>query len=111
MKLPKALLEDNTQQQILQRGRRAGRMGMHLAAADPQVFNLDWGIDTQRLLSPITLPSSKVIREALMLFQTAFRKPSLIVYVLDFSGSMKGDGVQQVKAAMRTLLDPEAASQ
>jgi Ca-activated chloride channel family protein len=109
--LQTALLEEKVQRQILQTGRRVGRVGVQLTAADRQIFNPAWGIDVQRLLVPITLPRGDVIREALMLFQTALRKPSLTVYVLDFSGSMQGEGEQQVKTAMRTLLDPDLASQ
>jgi len=111
LQLQAALLDDQGQRQILASGRRVGRVGMQLGTVDRSVFNSAWGIDVARVLSPITLPSGEVIREALMLFQTAFRKPSLTVYVLDFSGSMQGEGAAQVKAAMRTLLDPEMASQ
>src|SRR5262245_16834387 len=84
---------------------------MTLEAADRRVFNPEWGVDVQRLVAPIPMPSGEVIREALILFQTAFRKPSLTAYMLDFSGSMRGTGEQQVKDAMRTLLDPDIASQ
>ena len=111
LKLQAALLEEEEQKQILQSGRRVGRVGMQLGTADRRIFNPDWGIDVERVLSPITLPSGALIREALTLFQTAFRKPSMTVYVLDFSGSMEGDGEQQVKTAMRTLLDPDIAAQ
>lgn len=111
LKLQAALLGKKGQKQILQSGRRVGQVGMELGAVDRRIFNPDWGIDVRRMLSPITLPSGEVIREALMMFQTAFRKPSLTIYVLDFSGSMKGDGEQQVKMAMRTLLNPEVAGQ
>jgi Ca-activated chloride channel family protein len=52
-----------------------------------------------------------VVREALTLYQTAFRKPSLTAFVLDFSGSMSGKGEQQLKEAMFTLLDPAEAEQ
>ena len=109
LKLQGALLEDDVQRQILARGRRVGRVGLHMETADARVFNPDWGIDVKRVLSPINLPSGEVISEALNLFQTAFRKPSLTVYVLDFSGSTKGNGEQQVKTAMRTLLEPDIA--
>ncbi|PON19833.1 VWA domain-containing protein [Candidatus Entotheonella serta] len=111
LKLQSALLEDDVQRQILARGRRVGRVGLSMEAADSSVFNTDWGVDVKRVLSTINLPSGEVISEALNLFQTAFRKPSLTAYVLDFSGSMKGSGEQQVKAAMRTLLEPNIAAQ
>ena len=42
--------------------------------------------------------------EALNLYQTALKKPSLNVYCLDYSGSMSGDGNQQLEAAMEQLL-------
>ncbi len=109
--LQSALLEDDAQLQILSRGRRVGRVGLSMATADTNVFNAEWGIDVKRVLSTIQLPSGEVIRDALNLFQTAFRKPSLTAYVLDFSGSMKGNGERQVKAAMRTLLEPDIAAQ
>jgi Ca-activated chloride channel family protein len=77
---------------------------------DKTVFNPAWGIDTARILSPIKLPSSEVILRALTLYQTEFRKPSLTVYCLDFSGSMSGnDGANQLKKAMGLLLDKEKA--
>ncbi len=51
-----------------------------------------------------------MIREALSLYQTAFRKPSLTVFCLDFSGSMgENGGIQQVKEAMSLLLDQQEA--
>ena len=111
VKLQTALLEPEQQRKILRSGRRVGRVGMHLDSANTQLFNPAWGLDTQRVLSPITWPGREVIQEALSLYQTAFRKPSLTIYVLDFSGSMEVNGEAQVKAAMHTLLEPEVASQ
>jgi Ca-activated chloride channel family protein len=111
LQLQAYLLSDAVQREMLKSGRRVGRVGMTLEAADRRVFNPDWGLDVQRMLSPIPTPSGAGIREALTLFQTAFRKPSLTAYVLDCSGSMRGMGEQQVKDAMRTLLDPDIASQ
>jgi Ca-activated chloride channel family protein len=59
--------------------------------------------------TPIKLPRAEVIREALDLYQTAFRKASFTVYDLDFSGSMRGAREQQLKSAMRSILDQELA--
>jgi Ca-activated chloride channel family protein len=56
------------------------------------------------------MPGGAVIREALELYQVAFRKPSCTLFVLDFSGSMRGKGEEQVYEAMRTLLTPAIAS-
>lgn len=102
------LLSEDVQANILEQGRRTG-MGGVMGAVNPKVFNPDWGIDTQKILSPIRLPAADVIQEALNLYQTEFRKPSLTVFCLDFSGSMEGQGETQVKEAMRMLLDQELA--
>jgi Ca-activated chloride channel family protein len=66
-------------------------------------------IQADRVLSPFRLPSAEVIREALGLYQSEFRKPSFAVYCLDFSGSMAGKGKQQLEQAMELLLDQERA--
>ena len=60
----------------------------------------------------VKIPGPAVVREALDLYQTAFRKPSFTVFALDFSGSMgQSDGEDELKAAMRLLLDQETAAQ
>jgi Ca-activated chloride channel family protein len=108
--LQQYLLSAEPQRRIQAQGRRTGMVGMGAEAADQRVFNPDWGIDPNRLLSPVRMPSGPVIREALELYQVAFRKPSCTLFVLDFSGSMRGKGEEQVKDAMRTLLTPSIAS-
>jgi Ca-activated chloride channel family protein len=103
------LLSEDVQKEILGMGRRTGP-GIHPVDADPKVFNPDWGIDLDRVIQPITPPPADVIQEALVLYQTVLRKPSLTVYCLDFSGSMEGKGEEDLKSAMRILLDPDEAS-
>ena len=68
------------------------------------MFREDWGLQPDRLLSPIHMPASDVLFEALRLYQTEFKKPSLNIYCLDYSGSMSGEGNQQLEAAMEQLL-------
>jgi Ca-activated chloride channel family protein len=103
------LLSPPAQKRLLDLGRRTGFAGQ-LTDPPADVFRADWGIDTKKILSPIKLPSEDVIREALGLYQTAFRKPSLTVFCLDFSGSMgQNGGVDQVKRAMHLLLDQQEA--
>lgn len=111
VKLQEHLLSDEVQQQLLRNGRRTGLVGLTPERVDRGVFNPDWGIDLERVLTPIRIPAEPVIREALTLYQTAFRKPSLTIYVLDFSGSMEGRGERELKDAMRYLLEPDIASQ
>lgn len=104
------VLSPEVQAELLAQGRRVG-LGMNPADADPAVFNPEWGIDLDRVIDPITLPPPDVIMEALTLYQTALRKPSFTVYLLDYSGSMHGDGARDMKAAMAAILDPDQATQ
>lgn len=104
------LLSPDAQNKIQAQGRRVGLVGVGVQNADPAVFNPDWGIDTKRVMSPIRFPEASVVRQALDLYQTAFRKPSLTVYCLDFSGSMGGNGGEEgLKSAMSLLLDQDKA--
>jgi Ca-activated chloride channel family protein len=105
----KYMLSEEVQQELLAEGRRVG-IGVNPVGADPAVFNPDWGIDLERVIDPITLPSADVIMEALTLYQTVLRKPSFTVYLLDFSGSMEGEGERDLTSAMRALLEPEQAA-
>ncbi len=108
-KLQEYLLSEKVQKQLLQLGRRTGFAG-ELTNAPADIFRADWGIDTKKILSPIKLPGEDVIREALSLYQTVFRKPSLTVFCLDFSASMSDNGgIHQVQEAMKLLLDQDQA--
>ncbi len=109
IELQKYILSDGAQKEIAAKGRRVGLVGMTPAHVDKAVFNPDWGVDVAKGVSPLRLPSAPVIRQALNLYQSQFRKPSLTVYLLDFSGSMSGNGEQQLKQAMRILLDQQEA--
>ena len=99
------------QDSIQAQGRRTGLVGMEADPAKSAAFNPDWGINVSRILNPIRIPAAPVVAEALNLYQTAFRKPSLTAYVLDYSGSMAGNGVEQLRKAMRTLLDQRIAKE
>ncbi|MBP0964239.1 MAG: VWA domain-containing protein [Oscillospiraceae bacterium] len=101
------LLSDNAQEKIRRTGRRTGFTEDYSQYGD--IFNADWGIDTEKILSPITMPSEETLMKALNLYQTAFRKPSLNIYCLDFSGSMSGEGNRQLVEAMEQILIPENA--
>jgi Ca-activated chloride channel homolog len=104
------LLTPGVQDQITLTGRRAGLIGMSAAASTAPIWNTTWGVDLTRNIAPVPTPSAEVIREALRLYQTELRKPSLTIWVLDVSGSMDGAPLTQLKDAMTLLLDPQAAS-
>jgi Ca-activated chloride channel family protein len=110
LKLQAYLLSEETQQKLAALGRRTGLIGLAAEGADPRVWNRDWGVDLARAIAPVPTPSAEVIAEALRLYQTELRKPSLTVWVLDVSGSMEGAPLAQLKEAMGLLLDPEASA-
>jgi Ca-activated chloride channel family protein len=111
LKLQEYLLSAEVQKQIEGMGRRTGLLGMTVSNPDKRVWNPDWGINTDKTIASVPIPQQAVIQEALKLYQTDLRKPSLTVWVLDVSGSMEGDGISGLKQAMSTLLDPTLASQ
>ena len=106
-KLRDYLLTPAVQAKLGELGRRTGLVGTQTSAP---AFRADWGIDAARILQPFPLPAAEVIRRALGLYQTTFKKPSLTVFVLDFSGSMQGVGERQLKSAMQLLLVEEEAN-
>lgn len=110
LKLQEFLLSPETQEKLSALGRRTGLVGFGAEKADPKVWNPDWGIDLARSIAPIPTPAPEVIAEALRLYQSELRKPSLTIWVLDVSGSMEGQPLADLKTAMQLLLDPQAAA-
>lgn len=97
------LLSDDGQKVLLNNGRRTWYGGIN-KNAPKDVFNPKWGINTSEYLVPIKYPSISVIREALDLYQTEFRKPVHVVFCLDYSGSMYGSGIEELRNAMEYVL-------
>jgi len=110
LSLQEFLLSPETQKTLSGLGRRSGLIGMDAEGSDPAVWRSDWGADLTRAIAPIPTPDAGVIAEALRLYQTELRKPSLTVWVLDVSGSMEGQPMEEMKQAMRLLLDKKAAA-
>jgi len=104
------MLSADTQKRIKTLGWRT-ELGGVVTSPDTSVFNPAWGIATDKPLNVIRYPKPDVITAALALYQTELKKPSITVFCLDFSGSMNGGGSDQVKSAMRLLLDPAQAQQ
>ena len=107
LKLQEYLLSEEIQNEIQRTGRRSGYTGV--SEENKDVFRTDWGLQPDRVLSPIKMPAADVLFECLNLYQTDFRKPSLTVYCLDYSGSMRGSGNKQLVQAMEQLLIQENA--
>jgi len=74
-------------------------------------YKPEWGIQVDKVLSPLRFPPTEVIEEALTLYQTSFKKPAYTVYILDYSSSMRGDRQEQMVDALAQVLLPENAKQ
>ena len=107
LQLQAYLLSDEVQNQIQRTGRRTGYDGV--SPENEDVFRAAWGLQPQRVLSPINMPAADVLFECLDLYQTQFKKPALTVYCLDYSGSMSGEGRDQMVEAMGQILLQENA--
>ena len=75
--------------------------------ANKKLFNPEWGIDTSKYLKDMKYPSKSVITKAINLYIEALRKPTHVVFCLDVSGSMYGEGLDELKEAMNYILDNE----
>ncbi len=106
--LQEYLLSEETQDAIQRTGRRTGYTG--ISERNREIFREEWGLQPDRVLSPIRMPETEVLFECLNLYQTELRKPSLSVYCLDYSGSMSGRGNRQLVEAMEQLLIQENAA-
>ncbi|MFR9752473.1 VWA domain-containing protein [Nocardia sp. 004] len=102
------LLSADTQQQLLQLGRRpVTSIGLSLPDAPRAVFDPAWGIHATLTEQPITYPAAPVIEAALENYQTVYRTPTDLVYCIDASGSMAANGGWTgVQQAADLLFDP-----
>lgn len=107
--IQKYLLSETMQKTLEDNGRRTWYGGVN-NNSNKKVFNPDWGIDTTKYLIPQKYPSKKVITEATNLYIEEFRKPSHTIFLLDYSGSMIGDGNEELVDAMKYILTYEEAS-
>lgn len=102
------ILSNEGQQKFAEKGRRTWFGGVN-NNIDKNIFNPEWGIDTTKYIVPIKFPSTKIIQEALAIYQTELRKPIHTVFCLDYSGSMYGEGYNQLISAMNYILNQEEA--
>lgn len=101
------LLSNAGQAQIERTGKR-NAFGK-VSKQNQGLYKKEWGIQPDRLLAPIRLPQNAVITQALDLYQTSFKKPAYTIYVLDYSGSMRGVGYNAMMYALQEILLPENA--
>ena len=103
------LLSDDGQYMLKDVGRRTWYGGIN-ADVNKEVFNPDWGIDTTKYLNVTKFPSKKIMTEAINLYIEKLRKPTHVVFCLDYSGSMDGNGITELIDAMEYILDYNSAS-
>ena len=108
-KLQSYLRSDEVRQKLETLGYRSWYGGIK-QEVDQNTFNKEWGIDTTKYLKDMKYPSKAVITEAINLYIEKFRKPTHVVFCLDISGSMSGEGLTELKEAMNYILDYETAS-
>ena len=108
--LQKFLLSPDTQSQLSDLGRRTGLIGLDQTGGDPAVWNPDWGVIPALTVASVPTPTPEVVAEALRLYQTELRKPSLTIWLIDTSGSMEGAPMNEAKEALRMILDPAEAA-
>ena len=101
------VLSDSGQKSLASLGRRTWYGGV-TNNADKNLFNPDWGIDTSKYISSVKYPSKEVIIAALNLYQTEFRKPVHVVFCLDYSGSMFGEGIDSLRDSMDYIFGEKA---
>ena len=102
------MLSDEGQYLLAQTGRRTWFGGVN-KNANKDLFNPEWGIDTSKYIVPIKFPNTKIIQDALGLYQAELRKPVHTVFCLDYSGSMYGNGYTELTDAMKYILTQEEA--
>ena len=109
LKLQGYLLSDEGQKMLASNGLRTWYGGVN-PNADSKVFNSKWGIDTSKYLNVTKFPSKDIITKAINLYIEELRKPTHVVFCLDYSGSMSGSGEDELENAMEYILDYEKAS-
>ena len=104
------ILSDEGQALLASNGRRTWYGGVN-ANTDKNVFNPEWGIDTNKYIVPVKFPGTSIIKKALGLYQTELRKPVHTIFCLDYSGSMSANGHKDLVNAMSYILDEEKAGE
>ncbi len=103
------LLSDDGQKLLSDNGIRTWYGGV-TDKPNKKIFNSDWGIDTTEYLNVTRFPSKDMITKSLNLYIESLRKPTHVVFCLDYSGSMSGSGYDELVSAMEYILTYEKAS-
>nr|WP_299489245.1 VWA domain-containing protein [Acaryochloris sp. IP29b_bin.137] len=94
------LRQPETQQIATTLGLRPGTPGISLGAK----FTKNWGVEAQPKYDSYRVPKPEVVEAMLRSWQTAAKKPSQVVIVVDSSGSMTGAKLAAVQTTLQTYL-------
>ena len=108
LKLQNYLLSKDGQKLLQEKGIRTWYGGV-TDNPNKKIFNPDWGIDTSKNLRVTRFPSKEMITKSINLYINTLRKPTHVVFVLDYSGSMYGEGREELIDAMDYILSKEKA--
>ena len=108
LKLQNYLLSKDGQKLLQNKGIRTWYGGV-TDNPNKKIFNPDWGIDTNKRLTVTRFPSKEMITKSINLYINILRKPTHVVFCLDYSGSMWGDGNKELVDAMDYILTQEKA--
>lgn len=109
LKIQEYLRSDESIKKMEKMGYRSWYGGIK-EKTDSKTFNPEWGINTSKYLKDMKYPSKKVITKAIAVYIEELRKPTHVVFCLDVSGSMYGDGIEELKDSMNYILNYETAS-
>lgn len=109
LKIQNYLLSNEGRNLLQSLGRRTWYGGIN-SNVDKEIFNPNYGIDTTKYLITTKYPSKTVMTKAINIYIEELRKPTHVVFCLDYSGSMYGEGITELRNAMEYILDYEEAS-
>jgi len=95
-------LQSNEAQQILtELGLRPGTPGVALGTK----FTADFGVDPQAKYDSYRPPQPQVVEAMIKSWQEQAKKPSLVVVVIDTSGSMKGARIAAMQSTLQAYVN------
>lgn len=94
------LQTDEIQKIATNLGLRPGTPGVQLG----DKFTAQYGVDPQARYDSFQPPQPQVVDAMLKAWETEAKKPSLVVVVIDSSGSMAGDKLPAVQSTLQTYL-------
>jgi Ca-activated chloride channel homolog len=95
-------LQSNEAQQILtELGLRPGTPGVALGTK----FTADFGVDPQAKYDSYRPPQPQVVEAMIKSWQEQAKKPSLVVVVIDTSGSMKGSRIAAMQSTLQAYVN------